>query len=110
MAPRGGLQQLLRRAYALQAYPLQALQRSIHTSSASQSELAVTEESPFVRYSTPVPQPNTFVPALATLPATRVRIRVQRGAGCAQRPRQLMCCLSRRVVSVILRAVSIVAA
>lgn len=77
-ASRAGLQQLLRRARALQALPVHSVQRGIHTTGTSSSELAVSEDSPFVRYSTPVPQPNTFVPALATLPATRVgRFRVE---------------------------------
>ncbi len=82
-ASRSGLQQLLRRARALQTLPVQALQRGIHTTGASSSELAVSEDTPFVRYSTPVPQPNTFVPALATLPATRVwRFRVEHTVYC----------------------------
>jgi hypothetical protein len=40
---------------------------------ASAADVALAEESPFLRFATPVPQPSTFTPVLSSLPETAVR-------------------------------------
>ena len=39
---------------------------------ASAAELALAEESPYLRFATPVPQPISYPPILNTLPSTEV--------------------------------------
>ena len=40
---------------------------------ASAAELAVAEDSPFLRFASPVPQPTSVTPILSSIPATEVK-------------------------------------
>lgn len=50
----------------------QALWATGQRAYASAAELAVSEESPFLRFASPVPQPIPYTPILSTLPSTEV--------------------------------------
>lgn len=68
-----------------------AVQAAGQRTYASAAELAVTQDSPFLRFASPEPQPVTYGSILGQIPETQVRVHAARIPPTSQEGLDLMC-------------------